>query len=312
MPTLLPSYVQHLQVQHVYVLSQGLSEALQQSCATRVLTLAIFVAPTAVQFLFEQFSRLANLFFLLTAIIQQIPGVSPTGRFTTITPLSFVLGVSALKELLEDWKRHQADRQVNNRLVKVLREGTFQTVRWVDVRVGDVVKVLNNQFFPADLVLLSSSEPQAMCYIETANLDGETNLKIRQVDAPFFFFIKRRRGAGEAWFLSLLHNAMVQCNGFYVWSMHPWSLYSFCFCNSKKVFLALDSLFAAFVLFIIHFFHVRCFPFFFLVASFLFAALFTVSLPVSFRLSPMLYFNLALFRHAAVFVNNRAYLTRRR
>uniref|UniRef100_A0A672UM76 Phospholipid-transporting ATPase n=1 Tax=Strigops habroptila TaxID=2489341 RepID=A0A672UM76_STRHB len=33
---------------------------------------------------------------------------------------------------------------------------------------------------PADMIIISSSEPQAMCYIETANLDGETNLKIRQ------------------------------------------------------------------------------------------------------------------------------------
>eukprot|EP00054_Salpingoeca_dolichothecata_P013519 m.75492 g.75492 ORF g.75492 m.75492 type:complete len:1176 (-) comp20522_c0_seq1:32-3559(-) len=132
------------------------------------------------KFLFEQFSRYANLFFLFTAIVQQFPGVSPTGRYTTIGPLSVVLAATAIKELAEDWKRMQADTEVNHRRVKVFREGTFVTLRWTEIQVGDLVKVLNNQFFPADLVLLSSSEPQGMCYVETANLDGETNLKIRQ------------------------------------------------------------------------------------------------------------------------------------
>jgi len=50
----------------------------------------------------EQFSKYANLFFLFTACIQQIPGVSPTNQYTTIAPLAFVMLVSAFKEVQED------------------------------------------------------------------------------------------------------------------------------------------------------------------------------------------------------------------
>jgi len=132
------------------------------------------------KFLLEQFSRYSNVFFLLIALLQQIPKVSPTGRYTTAVPLLFVLSCSAIKEIIEDLKRHRADDVTNRRRVQVFRNGQVHTLRWRDVQVGDVVKVLNGNFFPADLLLLSSSEPMAMCYIETANLDGETNLKIRQ------------------------------------------------------------------------------------------------------------------------------------
>ena len=47
--------------------------------------------------------------------------------------------------------------------------------------VGDIVRVKRDKPFPADLVLLSTDDPEGNCWIETANLDGETNLKTRMV-----------------------------------------------------------------------------------------------------------------------------------
>ncbi|PWN97017.1 putative P-type ATPase [Tilletiopsis washingtonensis] len=136
----------------------------------------------APKFFYEQFSKYANVFFLFTACIQQIPGVSPTNRWTTIVPLGLVLLASAFKEIKEDVKRHQSDAELNARVAQVLDPGTgsFASRRWRHIRVGDVLRVESNEFFPADLVLLSSSEPEGLCYVETSNLDGETNLKIKQ------------------------------------------------------------------------------------------------------------------------------------
>ncbi|OCH92040.1 calcium transporting ATPase [Obba rivulosa] len=133
------------------------------------------------KFFYEQFSRYANLFFLFTAFIQQIPGVSPTNQYTTIAPLGAVLLASAFKEMQEDLKRHQSDSELNARLAKVLApEGSFVEKKWKDIQVGEVVRIESDEFIPADLILLSSSEPEGFCYIETSNLDGETNLKIKQ------------------------------------------------------------------------------------------------------------------------------------
>lgn len=52
---------------------------------------------------------------------------------------------------------------------------------WKDVRVGDFVKVVCNEIVPADLLLLYTADPDGVCLIETANLDGESNLKQRRV-----------------------------------------------------------------------------------------------------------------------------------
>ncbi|KAI9218609.1 hypothetical protein BC828DRAFT_388135 [Blastocladiella britannica] len=56
----------------------------------------------------------------------------------------------------------------------------WQTTKWKDVHVGDLVLLRNNDNIPADIVILSTSELDNMCYVETKSLDGETNLKIRR------------------------------------------------------------------------------------------------------------------------------------
>ena len=48
--------------------------------------------------------------------------------------------------------------------------------------MGQIVKVYENEYFPCDLILINSSEPNGVCYIETKNLDGETNLKHKKAD----------------------------------------------------------------------------------------------------------------------------------
>uniref|UniRef100_A0A673HKS5 Phospholipid-transporting ATPase n=1 Tax=Sinocyclocheilus rhinocerous TaxID=307959 RepID=A0A673HKS5_9TELE len=124
-------------------------------CSNRVSTAKYNVLTFLPRFLYSQFRRAANSFFLFIALLQQIPDVSPTGRWTTLVPLLFILVVAAVKEFIED-------------LVRAFNY------------IWEVVRAANGDHLPADLIILSSSEPQGMCYIETSNLDGETNLKIRQ------------------------------------------------------------------------------------------------------------------------------------
>ncbi|ORY23821.1 putative phospholipid-translocating ATPase [Naematelia encephala] len=219
--------------------------------------------------LFEQFRRVANIFFLAIAILQFFPKFSTISPGLVILPLLAVLAITAAKDAYEDIKRHQADHKINHSIVHTLggpgyenpnpmkpKEKTFipgiplpkrkskkaqkkleeeaaaranglledtqgdmappeprmgggeghelsrlrsqvsnwdddpeagddvkelgwQRTIWEDVKVGDFVKIYENEQFPADVVIFATSEEEDVAYIETKNLDGETNLKSR-------------------------------------------------------------------------------------------------------------------------------------
>lgn len=56
-------------------------------------------------------------------------------------PLIFIIAVTMLKDLVEDYKRHRSDWEENNKKVKILRDGQFVTGKWKDIRVGNIIKV---------------------------------------------------------------------------------------------------------------------------------------------------------------------------
>eukprot|EP00250_Pteridium_aquilinum_P005611 c15683_g1_i1 orf=163-3783(+) len=129
--------------------------------------------------LFEQFRRVANLYFLMISILSATP-ISPVNPITNVVPLTLVLSASLIKEAFEDWKRFINDKTINGKMVEVLKGDRWKKTPWRKLAVGDIVKVNQDSFFPADLLFLASTNQDGVCYVETANLDGETNLKIRK------------------------------------------------------------------------------------------------------------------------------------
>ncbi|KAK9278527.1 hypothetical protein L1049_028095 [Liquidambar formosana] len=157
-----------------------LEASLHKYAANYVRTTKYNIATFFPKALFEQFRRVANIYFLICALLSFTP-FSPYSAVSNVLPLVVVIGVTMGKEAIEDWRRFKQDIEMNNRNVKLhLGDGVFEQNKWKDLKVGDIVKVEKDEFFPADLILLSSSYDEAICYVETMNLDGETNLKLKQ------------------------------------------------------------------------------------------------------------------------------------
>lgn len=120
--------------------------------------------------------------------LQAIPQISSLSPFTTAIPLILVLGVTAAKDAIDDVKRHKTDKLVNTRRVQLLTNipdsPRWEEKTWTDVYVGSIIRIEADEPCPADIIVLSTSNTSGECYIETAELDGEQNLKIRTPRPP--------------------------------------------------------------------------------------------------------------------------------
>lgn len=121
---------------------------------------------------------MANIYFLFIGFMQMIQSISISeGKPVILFPLLVVVLISMAKDLLEDKKRHDSDKKENNDSFMVLRNGKFVKCSSQSILVGEVVKVEKGERVPADILCIYSSGKGGECFIETKNLDGETNLK---------------------------------------------------------------------------------------------------------------------------------------
>ena len=130
-----------------------------------------------------EFSRLANAYFLIIAVLQTIKEISYSyGNPLILIPLTLVICLDGAKDLYEDRKRKESDNKENNSKCQIYNSESkiFEEKKWKEIIIGDMVKVFKDEQIPADLLLLTTSEESGFCYIETKNIDGETNLKNKQ------------------------------------------------------------------------------------------------------------------------------------
>jgi len=127
-----------------------------------------------------QFARPANIYFLVSAVIQCIPQVSPLSPVTAILPIVFVLSVSLIREGIEDYQRGKLDKRQNNEITMIYRDNKWTETKSGDLCIGELVLVHQDCAFPADLILIDSELNEGICYIETATLDGEKSLKLKE------------------------------------------------------------------------------------------------------------------------------------
>lgn len=64
--------------------------------------------------LFEQFHRLANVYFVFIALLNFVPAVNAFQPGLALAPVLFILAVTAFKDLWEDYSRHRSDHEINH------------------------------------------------------------------------------------------------------------------------------------------------------------------------------------------------------
>lgn len=127
--------------------------------------------------LWAHLRRFMNMYFFIIAILQLWSAVTPVNPITTWAPIVIIFAVAFVREGYDDIQQHKHDKVTNERLYNIIRSEREKTIQSQYILPGDILILNRNMEAPCDICLLYSSNADGKCCVETANLDGETNLK---------------------------------------------------------------------------------------------------------------------------------------
>ena len=81
-------------------------------------------------------------------------------------------------DLIKELKRYRNDILTNKIKTKIYKNQKFINIIWSEIKVGNLIK--RNEI-PADLFVICSSNKDHSFFLQTSSLDGESNLKQREV-----------------------------------------------------------------------------------------------------------------------------------
>ena len=128
----------------------------------------------------NQYKNPFNIFFLIGMIIDCIPAISSVSATTTIMPVVVILIINLIREAVEDYRKYLNDKLTNEKMNYVYKLPKFLIQKCHSINVGNVIRVKKNETIPADLLIIKTSLKNGFCYMQTANLDGETALQPRE------------------------------------------------------------------------------------------------------------------------------------
>mmetsp|Transcript_22881 Transcript_22881/g.38323 ORF Transcript_22881/g.38323 Transcript_22881/m.38323 type:complete len:1432 (+) Transcript_22881:102-4397(+) len=153
--------------------------------------------------LWDQFHEVSNVYFFFIGILQLVPAISASQGIPDIyIPLSFILTVSGIRAAVDDYAKHKEDaararkpylvycphtaknspgktEKRKNGIVSKAPTHYFYKPSG-DLCCGDIIMINQNEVFPADILCIATAHAKGHSFVETASLDGETNLKVKE------------------------------------------------------------------------------------------------------------------------------------